>query len=311
MDAKNSHVHEGFRISMGKNARYDLPWSDAPFVLSLARNGSFAGAAREMGVDRTTVSRRLDALESRLGARLFDRTSIGLELTEEGRRIVSCMERAEQELRSLNSGKDDPRIGHGKVRVSISPHVISAFAEDVRRFAVENPKLLLEFLTTDYFVNLHRYEADIAIRIGTDLPHDLYNIVLGEIHFGYYRSVKDSGEGNMFWGAPGQTDTADYQSDSGRESFLLASVDGVLPMRDLIANCGGIGVLPTFLGATDKRLAWSGAYRSPKQFHMTISCLPEQKNLNRIRSTMRRLTALFSERLAPTQEVGRGKAKIK
>jgi DNA-binding transcriptional LysR family regulator len=51
----------------------ELDWSDLRYALAVGHAGSLAGAARQLGVNHTTVLRRLDALEERLGARLFER----------------------------------------------------------------------------------------------------------------------------------------------------------------------------------------------------------------------------------------------
>jgi DNA-binding transcriptional LysR family regulator len=62
----------------------ELDWSDLRYVLALGRQGSLAGAAAHLKVNATTVQRRLDALERRLGARLFDRLRSGYRATEAG-----------------------------------------------------------------------------------------------------------------------------------------------------------------------------------------------------------------------------------
>ncbi|HET9753793.1 MAG TPA: LysR family transcriptional regulator, partial [Myxococcales bacterium] len=71
-------------------------WSDLRFVLELARTGTLAAAARKLGVDDTTVGRRLSALERDLGARLFTRTPDGLALTAAGVEMEQALLRGEQ-----------------------------------------------------------------------------------------------------------------------------------------------------------------------------------------------------------------------
>ena len=66
----------------------DLDWSDLRFALAIGRQGSPGAAARELGVNATTVQRRLEALELHLGARLFDRSRRGYQPTEAGALVI-------------------------------------------------------------------------------------------------------------------------------------------------------------------------------------------------------------------------------
>ncbi|HUN48921.1 MAG TPA: LysR family transcriptional regulator, partial [Stellaceae bacterium] len=79
-----------------------LNWNDLRHVLAVARGGSLAAAAKQLGVDQTTVTRRLAAAEAALGARLFERGEGGaLEPTAAGAAAVARAERVEQEIESL------------------------------------------------------------------------------------------------------------------------------------------------------------------------------------------------------------------
>ncbi|MEM9491586.1 MAG: LysR family transcriptional regulator, partial [Myxococcota bacterium] len=65
-----------------------LPWDDLRFVLAMSRGGSATAAGRELGVNATTVTRRIQALEDHLGVRLFDRRSTGMVATDAGEAAV-------------------------------------------------------------------------------------------------------------------------------------------------------------------------------------------------------------------------------
>src|SRR5260370_37616145 len=73
-----------------------LDWSDLRFFLELARTGTLAAAGRKLGVDNTTVGRRLTALERDLGSKLFARTPDGLVLTAAGEAIRTAAQEMEQ-----------------------------------------------------------------------------------------------------------------------------------------------------------------------------------------------------------------------
>ena len=82
-----------------------LDWDDLRYALAIGTAGSLAGAARTLGVNHTTVLRRLDALEARLGTRLFDRqrggyqpTEAGLALVEQARHMATRADEVERQV---------------------------------------------------------------------------------------------------------------------------------------------------------------------------------------------------------------------
>lgn len=282
---------------MGKNARTPLPWSDAPFLLALARSGNFMSAASELGVDRTTVARRLDRLEERLGTKLFERISGELELTLHGRRTLAVMERAEQELSHLYPDQDDARITFGKVRVSLSPHVLAGFSDEIIRFAASHPQIFPVLTTSDRFVDLHRYEADIALRVAVTRPYDLHSIDLGPVRFGLYRRSDQSGPVRAVFTPPGQTELSRDFVPQDETPIVVASVDGVLPTRELVLAGGGAALLPQFVAEDDPRLALVSDGLAERRHRLWISCLSEQKTNSRIRTVMKGLSEEIAQRL--------------
>ena len=75
-----------------------MDWDNARIFLSVARGGQFRAAAKRLRLDHATVSRRIGALESELGARLFDRRTNGCVLTPSGERFLSAAERMEADM---------------------------------------------------------------------------------------------------------------------------------------------------------------------------------------------------------------------
>jgi DNA-binding transcriptional LysR family regulator len=144
-----------------------LEWSDLRVLLALARAGSVAGAARELQVDNSTISRRLAALEDAVGAKLLIRGGREFTLTGEGRTMLQAAEAAEAAteaaLLALRASKLDLK---GSVCVSVAPafvpvlvrHMIPALREVHPQLAVE---LRGAFLRAD----LAKGEADIAVRM--------------------------------------------------------------------------------------------------------------------------------------------------
>jgi DNA-binding transcriptional LysR family regulator len=103
-----------------------VDWDDVRHFLALARVGSVRAAGSMLGVSHSTVARRVEALETRLGARLFDRHRDGYLLTDAGREMVAGAERVEREMAALERGLagQDARL-EGPVRVSCTDHFIA------------------------------------------------------------------------------------------------------------------------------------------------------------------------------------------
>lgn len=165
-------------------------WDDLRFALEAAREGSFSGAARAMGVAVTTVSRRIDALEARLDVRLFNRTYEGLELTESGAQLVERMHSIEDRVLAL----EREAMGHtdevaGVVRIStIEPVAADIIAPHLGELLDAHPELEVILLSEQSAVNLARREADIAVRVGKPRGADLLIRRLTSFRFGLFAS---------------------------------------------------------------------------------------------------------------------------
>ncbi|HTP29192.1 MAG TPA: LysR family transcriptional regulator [Anaeromyxobacteraceae bacterium] len=144
-----------------------LNWDDLRFFLAAARFHGFGAAARRLVTQQSTVSRRVAALEARLGGALFDRTAAGLSLTSLGGRVVREAEVMEQALtRVADAASATERVVEGVVRVALdetlaSVHVIPRVLPELLRC---HPKLCIDLVVGITSADLARREADIAVR---------------------------------------------------------------------------------------------------------------------------------------------------
>lgn len=143
--------------------------------------GSFTGAARELGMPKSTVSRKVSELEARLGARLLQRTTRSLSLTDAGRayyqhaaRIVGEIEEAELAVGRM---QQTPR---GLLRVT-APLNFDFLAPMVESFLARYPEVRLEMLCTDRVVHLVEEGFDLAVRVGTLADSSLIARSLGSV----------------------------------------------------------------------------------------------------------------------------------
>ena len=163
-------------------------WNDLRHALALARGGSLAAAAELLGVDATTVSRRLRALEEALGTPLFERNAGRMQPTGAGERLLERGARIEAEFAALAGLAEDL---HGEVRgltriTAIDSLVTHALAPRVGALRVAFPDLDLELIGTDRNLDLARREADIALRLARPEQGDLVIRRLSSIDYAVY-----------------------------------------------------------------------------------------------------------------------------
>ena len=166
-----------------------MDWEDLRYLLALARTGSLSGAAGELGVVRTTVGRRVDALESSLGVRLFDRTPEGFVPTGSGHDLAEVATRIEAEVLAAQGrvlGRDAEL--RGTLRVTTLDFIYDAYVDVFSAFIARYPGVELTIGASYDEVSLRRREADVAIRLtNTPSPH-LVGRRLGRIHIAVYGS---------------------------------------------------------------------------------------------------------------------------
>jgi DNA-binding transcriptional LysR family regulator len=142
-------------------------WEDVRYFLSAARTRSFSGAARALGSDQSTVSRRIAALEAALGQRLFERGPRALAPTALGVALIEPAEQVERAMLSVaDAARATERRVEGRVRIALTEglaqHVVVPVV--LPALLARHPGLSIELLTSDVAVDLARHEADVAIR---------------------------------------------------------------------------------------------------------------------------------------------------
>ena len=150
-------------------------WDDFRVILALHRHGSLKAAAANLGVNISTVSRRLDVVEEALGIHLFDRTPEGTLPTEAANQLVpyaETMERAAFEFtHTLDGFEAEPE---GVVRITAPPGLVDHFlAPNLTPLLRRYPKLRIEILSSIGYADLTRREADIALRAMRPVTGDL------------------------------------------------------------------------------------------------------------------------------------------
>lgn len=157
-------------------------WNDYRYFLAVARTGTLGGAARELGVDHTTVSRRIALLEAELETKLFIRTPEGFVLTAAGIgahvRVAEVAELLGALELSMGGGDHELR---GTVRIAMSEAFAPFLVRRLAELRERHPDIVVEALPSDAVVDLTRRDADIAVRFGSTPQGALLVRKIGEI----------------------------------------------------------------------------------------------------------------------------------
>jgi DNA-binding transcriptional LysR family regulator len=151
--------------------------------VAIAQSGNLTRAARQLGLPKSTVSRRLAALEARLDVRLVTRSTQGVAITAAGGRLLARIAPALEALReALRETADDERAIRGRLRVSV-PTELGLFhgGRVLREFVTAHPDITLDVVHTDRQVDLVAEGFDAAIRIGSLRDTSVVARVLGDV----------------------------------------------------------------------------------------------------------------------------------
>jgi DNA-binding transcriptional LysR family regulator len=167
-----------------------MDWDDFKYFSAAASEGSVRAAAESLGVHPSTVTRRLDQFESRLGVILFNRTHAGLTITPDGAEVIRSVERVADELGAVERllmGRDQKMAG--VIRITL-PDVmaITFLMEDFAAFSALYPEIELELIPGYQILDLARREADVAIRVTDHPPEDLIGRPVASYSVGVYAS---------------------------------------------------------------------------------------------------------------------------
>lgn len=163
-------------------------WDDLRVFLAVARAGSLSGAARRLGVNHSTVFRRISGLEETLGVRLFERLPTGYALTVAGEQTLGIVESIEADVATLDrtvTGQDLRLTG--TVRITATDMLaLWLLPGHLRRFREAYPGIEVEIIVGNEALNLSRRETDVALRIGNTPPETLVGRRVGQLKFAVY-----------------------------------------------------------------------------------------------------------------------------
>ena len=283
-----------------------IDWDDVRYFLAAARGGSVRAAAERLGVNHSTVLRRIAQLEGRLGVQMFEKLPSGYRLTEAGEEVVELAEQMEASSNRLETrifGRDQSIRGH--LRVTLAPTLAThLLMPDFAEFACLHPDIEMEILSSGEVANLTKREADVAIRVVYDrktLPLNLHGLKGPELFGGVYISRdrlaawRQEAPDPIRWIVVSQNGIADWarEGEVRAAEVPFSTTDGETQIAAVRQGLG-MTILPCFVGDADPLLV-----RAPGtclHMHGTLWLLTQGET--RKTKRVRLFTEFISRRLA-------------
>ncbi len=167
-----------------------MDWNQFQYFLKVADSGNITSAARALGVNHSTVFRRINSLEDRLGVRLFERSRQGYNLTEAGEEILGRARQIEDQIFAIRRellGKDIRLSGNLKISTTdtIGYYWLPQY---IRDFKEHYPEIFIDLDIQISFTNLTKREADVVIPAVNMQPDYMVGRKLTKIYFRLYAS---------------------------------------------------------------------------------------------------------------------------
>lgn len=274
--------------------KMSLDWNDIKYFLTVARCKSLPAAAASLGVNHSTVLRRVDQMESRIGLTLFIREKGLCTLTEAGNAFLINARRMEESasmLERLVFDADDQSMA-GTILVSAADFVVTKLLlPKVNKFTEAYPGLNISFVTTNAFLDLGRREADVVVRLTDNpkehLPANLFGRKIGHVEMCGYQG-KTAQQRQLVWNCWDQSVNFDnWLLDNGYPAYPKASIfNSVLVQLEAIKSTNSAAILPTFVADDDAGVKRIKGCKPFAAFEAWLLTHPDLKGISRIEATM-------------------------
>nr|WP_320009881.1 LysR family transcriptional regulator [uncultured Desulfobulbus sp.] len=277
-------------------------WDDYLYFLKVASCGTIKGASQELGVNYSSVFRRINALEEKLEVRLFERLKSGYRLTQAGEDILERVQQVEEHMDAIErliQGKDVHLRGtiHISTTDTIGYYWLPPY---IRRFKELYPDIILDVDIKTRFTSLSKREADIVLPAVNNQPDYMVGKKLAPIHVRLYASQSYIAQ----HGAPKTpADIFDHRILLPNESLAglpankwlrqhadeektAACSDKLSGLYHLALQDMGLTVLPHYLGGADPRLVELMPLPAECNHHIWILTHPDIRFTARVKAFM-------------------------
>lgn len=289
-------------------------WEDLRIALAVARARSLARAADALGIDPATVSRRVAAAEARLGAILFVRSTVGIDLTDAGRALVDRATEMEIRVERLREQVTDRGAISGVVRIFCAPWTASRLAASgVPSLRATHPGIELHLVATQQGCGVASGEPSIGLWFGKATRLGDFAIRLGDVPFAVYTRTGAAPDNDGLALAYRNDDVSAHLTAPQGDAVALApgmplhnaptfamSASDPLVLREAAHAGLGAALLPMCLGEGDPLLENRSPDGKAAKCAMMLHANPDIIQLRRVQAVIetirRRFDVLFGAR---------------
>lgn len=275
--------------------KHKLDWTDLQYILAVAESGSVAGAARTLGVNHTTVLRRIAAFEERHDARIFERHPGGYRLAADHAQILGRIGGIAEHVDAIARVITGETLGYGgEVRITTTDSLgASVMGRVLTGFRRAFPGVVTELTVTNSRLDLARLDADITVRPAQALPEGFAGERAAEMVFRVYRRQGD-GMADETWIGPGEalsrSPVADWMARNVAPERVAFRADSFVAVAALVAGGAGRAMLPCFLGDAQPGLVRSAAIDDEVATGIWVAAHRERAQSARIRAFLSHIT---------------------
>jgi len=276
-----------------------LDWNDYRVVLQIAEAGSLSKAAKMAGSSHPTLFRKINAVEEKLGVRLFERFQTGYQPTATGEEVIA----AARQIADLTTETERRVAGRdlrpsGMVRVATTDTLLfGLLAPLIEQFRQVEPDITLEVIAANEISDLSYREADIAIRPATAPDQHLVGRRLGVIRQAIYapqgmhkKGVDSQKLETLPWIGPSRSmpypELHSWMKESGYEQACICRMNTVLGMYSAVQSGVGVAVLPTYLAGGDQKLTRISEIIDPVSVDLWLLTHPDLRHTARVRAVL-------------------------
>jgi DNA-binding transcriptional LysR family regulator len=243
-----------------------LDWEDLKVFVALSREGNMRDAGEALGVHASTVARRIEQFEKKLGVRLFDRNGHGLTRTAAGKELMGLAERVEAEIEQIErrlAGRDERMAGSIRFGLPGVLGTASFLLRDLAAFAARWPEIELHVDPAATVAELGRGDADVVIVATGTPPEHLVGRRLADHALAGYATAdylarhdpqRDAAACTLIAGTHGEPAEHLVRASSCQDVPVRARFGSVALQAEAAATGMGIALLPLAIGDADPRL---------------------------------------------------------
>lgn len=245
---------------------HKIRWNDLQIVLAVAQHGSASRAANLLGINHSTVIRRINDFEANHSVKLFERHPTGLKPTRAGRSLLEASQPIEGAVLNIEReilGQDLKLEGLIRVTTteSVADHIL---IPHLKTFREAHPAITIDLIVTSTRLDLPRLDADLSVRPSISPPNDLIGRNVSRMSFAMYAQIQAYEQWQRLpkeqipWvgvsHALENSPVAGWLKSLRLEHQIATRGNSFVTLREMAANGLGFAVLPCFLGDRDDRL---------------------------------------------------------